>query len=115
MQITTWILCQLSSYGIGTWLILVFIAFCAARYGGCWLIPVGHLVVAAIIVFLDIRWIQGEMNKPGWDGTPDMDIIFEFGVLMRILLINTVLLPVTAIGIWLRRRKCASSSEILNA
>ncbi|MCY3021179.1 MAG: hypothetical protein NTW87_19365 [Planctomycetota bacterium] len=104
MQITTWILWQLLSYSIVSWLAFVLIVFCAARYGGWWLVPVGHLVVAAIIVFLDIRWIRAEMGSPGWDGTPDMDIVFHFGVLARILLINSVLLPITGIGIWRRRR-----------
>jgi len=69
------------------------------------LVPVGFLVVTALIIFLDVRWVQAEMSKPGWDGTPDMDIIFDIGVLMRVLNLNTILLPITGVGILLRRRK----------
>ena len=114
MTVLTWIVWQLYSYGIGSWLAFVFVAFCAARYGRWWLIPVGHVVVAAIICFLDVCWIEAEMGKPGWDGTPDMDVVFQLGFLMRVLLINTVLLPITAIGIWLRRYRHASSREVQN-
>ena len=104
MQITIMILCQVFSYSLLTWLAFVLITLCAARYGGWGLVPIGHLAIAAIIVWLDYRWIQSEMRKPGWDGMPDMDIIFYFGVLIRILLFNTILLPVTGLGIWRRRR-----------
>ena len=104
MHIINWMLWQLFSYGLVTWLAFLLIAYSAARYGGWRLVPVGHLVVAAIILFLDMRWIRAEMSRPGWDGTPDMDMVFHFGVLMRILLVNAILLLVTAIGLWRRRR-----------
>ena len=114
MDIATWALLQLLSYGIGEWLILVLIAFCAARYGGCGLVFVGHLVVTALVVVFDICWVQKEMSKPGWDGLPDMDFIFYIGVFGRILLVNTVLLPVSAMGIWLRQRKRVPRAPIHN-
>jgi len=109
MEIATFILSQLLSYSIVTWFAFVLIALCAARYGGWWLVPLGHLAVAALIVFLDVRWIQSEMIKPGWNGLPDMDLTFFSGVLMRIILFNAVLLPVTSIGILLNRRKRGKS------
>jgi hypothetical protein len=31
------------------------------------------------------------MHRPGWDGQPDQDFVFMIGVLIRIVLINTLL------------------------
>jgi hypothetical protein len=103
MQIILLLFSQLLSYSPLSWAAFALIAFCAARYGGWWLVPVGHLMVAAIICFLDMCWIQEEMSKPGWNGQPDMDAVFDLGVVLRILLINTTLLPITKIGLWRRR------------
>lgn len=104
MQTILFLFWQLASYNIVTWLAFIGIAFLTARYLPWWCIPIGHLVVGAIIFFLDVRWIQFEMNKPGWDGTPDMDIVFAIGVFIRIFLSNTVLLPVSYIGFRIRKR-----------
>ena len=104
MNPATWIVLQLLSYSIPTWVLFIVVPYCAARYGGLPMVPIGHLVITALIVFLDVRWIQSEMHKPGWNGTPDMDFIFYIGVALRILLINAVLLPMTGFGLWRRHR-----------
>lgn len=94
---------ELISYGVWPWVLFVAIAFAAAyglRAPGIFL---GHVLVALVVVFLDVRWIQSEMHNPGWDGHPDLDSVFMIGVLLRILLINGVLLPVSLIGLRLRR------------
>lgn len=111
-QILTWIGWQLLSYGALSWLVFLLVAYCVARYGRWWLIPVGHLAIALLIVFLDIAWIQSEMSKPDWNGLPDMDIGFSLGVLFRILLVNTVLLPITGLGLWYRRRMIKAKESI---
>lgn len=95
---------QFLSYSIVTWVALVCIAFATARYFRWWWIPLGQLAVAVIVYWQDVNWVQTEMRKPNWDGAPDMDIIFMFGVLIRVVLINTTLLPLTALGCWLKRR-----------
>ena len=95
---------QLGAYSIVTWLVFIALAFFVARYLPWWCIPLGHLLVVVILFYLDVRWIQAEMNKPDWNGTPDMDLIFDIGVLVRAFLINTLLLPVSWWGFWLRRR-----------
>ncbi len=105
MELLIWVFGQLLSYSPVSWAIWIVIAFIAARYFPGWCIPIGHLLVGAIVSFLDVRWIQGEMHKPGWDGVPDQDIVFIHGMLIRIVLINTVLLPVSFLGVWLRDRK----------
>lgn len=99
------LLLQFFSYSFITWLTFAAIAFCAARYFPWWCIPVGHIAVAVILFYQDFNYIQSEMRKPGYNGTPDLDIIFIFGLLIRIFLINLTLLPITALGVWLRRRK----------
>lgn len=103
MDIATLVLWQLLAYSVESWLAFALIAFCAARCGGWWLVPVGHCLVAGMILVSDMQWIGTEMRRPGWDGTPDMGAVFYLGVLMRILLVNTVLLPITGIGLWRRR------------
>ena len=102
MNLLLWALLQLLSYGAFTWLFFVSIAFCAARFGGMLGMFAGDFVIALIIFILDARWVTAAMNAPDWDGTPDMDIIFFFGLLIRVLLINSMLLAVTFLG--LRRR-----------
>jgi hypothetical protein len=109
MQTLLFIFWQLASYSIVTWIVFVAIAFLTARYLPWWCIPIGHFVVAAIIYYLDVRWIRSEMSKPGWDGTPDMDIIFAIGMFVRIILVNTVLLPLSFLGVRMRRRVASFS------
>jgi hypothetical protein len=53
---------------------------------------------------VDVAWIHYEMSRPGWDGTPDMDIVFAIGLFARMGFLCVALLPVTAVGIWLKRR-----------
>jgi hypothetical protein len=98
-------LSQLLSYSIAIWLFLIIIAFFAAWQFHVPGIILGHVVVAIIIAMLDVQWIQSEMHKPGWNGQPDQDFIFMIGVVLRILLINTVLLPISFIGWCLRAHK----------
>lgn len=112
MQISTWIIWQFASYSVGTWLVFVAIAFFTARYLPWWCIPIGHIVIGAVIYYLDFRWILSEMRKPSWDGTPDMDIVFHYGVYIRIFLINTVLLPATILGRWWRKRRLRNAGVI---
>jgi hypothetical protein len=96
---------QLISYGPWPWLLFITVAFGAAyllRGPGVFL---GHLLIAAAIVVLDLQWIQAEMHQPGWTGQPDQDVVFIIGMLLRILLINTTLLPVSILALRLRRSR----------
>lgn len=87
---------------------LQFIAYQILAYG-LWLIPfvaatiflarlprkrfflIALLVLPPLIYVLDVQWIQSEMSKPDWDGSPDMDIIFFIGVMFRIALFAVLL------------------------
>jgi len=102
-----WALSQLISYGVWPWVLFVVVALTAAyllRVPGIFL---GHLLIAIAVVVLDVRWIQSEMRKPGWDPNagPDQDFVFMAGVVLRILLINTFLLPVSVLAVRLRRSR----------
>ncbi|MFO1491930.1 MAG: hypothetical protein U1F77_02135 [Kiritimatiellia bacterium] len=96
---------ELGFYSVPTWLAFGVIALGVARLFPPWCIPIGHLVVAAGIFWLDCAWVSEEMRQPEWDGAPDFDAVFAVGVLLRILLVNTVLLPLTLLGVLLRRRR----------
>lgn len=83
---------MLESYGILWWLACVVVAYSLPRFGGL----VGLL--GALIV--DLLWIQSEMHRPGWDGQPDQDFVLIIGVLLRIVFVNSVLLPIGFVGFW---------------
>jgi hypothetical protein len=97
------------------WAVFVAIAYCVARYTRWWCIFVGYLAVAVIMYQVDVAWIHYEMSRPGWNGTPDMDIVFAIGLFMRMGFLCVALLPVTAVGVWLRRRRSPNTALELTA
>lgn len=113
MNLLLYFLSQLLSYSIFTWVAYVGIAFSAARYFGLLGMFGGHFMVAALVILLDIRWITAEMRAPGWNGSPDLDIVFMIGLILRILLINTALLVVTipALRRWRRHQSVADETQ----
>ncbi|HYE17658.1 MAG TPA: hypothetical protein VEA69_04395 [Tepidisphaeraceae bacterium] len=97
-----WAISQLLSYGVGAWILFLTVAMLAAyalRGPGVFL---GHIVIAAIVAGLDHHWIRTEMDRPGWNGQPDQDVVFMLGVLIRVVLVNTALLP---LSLWIVRRR----------
>jgi hypothetical protein len=95
---------SLAQYGVLRWIVFVSITFGTVRYAGWLGMFVAHCVVALIIAQHDIRWIETAMKAPGWDGAPDMDLVFWIGVAIRIVLVNSLLLPVTLISYHYRAR-----------
>src|ERR1035437_2353034 len=93
-----WIIGELISYSPVSWLVFASIAFCAARYFRWRCIPLGHLVVLTIVFFLDVRWLQID------GANRDMDGPFFIGMFLHAFVINTVLVLVTGVGVWLRKR-----------
>lgn len=89
---------QLTSYGFLWWMVFILIALSVSLLLRFWGIFVGHFIIAGLVFYLDAQWIQSEMNKPGWDGTPDQDFAFYIGLLIRIVLINIFLLPASGLG-----------------
>src|SRR5204862_8229779 len=91
LDIIHWTFSQLTSYGLWPWLLFVAIAFIAAYFLRLRGIILGHILVAIIVVLLDLRWIQSEMHKPGWNGQPDQALVVLIRVVVPLLLRNLAL------------------------
>lgn len=109
----TWALSQLCSYSVIAWFTFISMTLTAAYFGHGWGIIVGHVLVAFTVLWLDMRWIQAEMDAPGWDGVPDMDIVFQIAVLLRVILINTVLLPISLSSRWFSLRHTKAKPQLV--
>src|SRR5687767_1953033 len=105
------LLTQLLSYSLFEWALFVAIALVAASAAGVSGMFFGHVIVAAIICVSDLRWIESEMRRPGWDGVPDRDFVFLLGMCFRVVVVNTLLLPITFLGLALRRRRSAGAGS----
>jgi len=109
MEVLFYLLLMILGYG-WWWAAFVGLVYCAARYTPWPCIPVAFLVVAALVFYLDVRMVEAEMAKPDWDGTPDQDMVFLLGVLLRIVLVSIILSPVALAGLRLKRRGKAASN-----
>lgn len=89
---------SLVGYGALRWAIFACITFILVRYTGWLGMFISHCVVAVLVAQHDIAWIETAMKAPGWDGAPDMDLIFWIGVGVRIVLVNCLLLPIALIS-----------------
>jgi len=98
-----WIGLQLLSYPLLNWLLFAGIAFLATYFGGWIGFFIGHFVAAFAVLLLDIDYAMTHEYM-------DMDIVFTMGVMVRVVLINTILLPVSALGLLLRKRRKSRSS-----
>lgn len=87
------------------WSVFAALVYTVARYAPKWCLPLGHLTVAIIVYQRHMAWIEHEMHRPGWDGEPDIDIIFAIGLFWDAASVCIALLPVTALGIYLRWRQ----------
>jgi hypothetical protein len=70
----------------------------ASYFGGCIGMFVGWLAVSFAVLLLDIDYATTHAYM-------DMDIVFTMGVMFRAVLINAALLPVSVLGVFLRRRR----------
>jgi membrane protein YqaA with SNARE-associated domain len=93
-----WIVLQFLSYPLLNWLLFVGIALLASYLGGCVGVFLGCLAVSFAVLLLDIDYAMTHEYM-------DMDIVFTMGVMARAVLINGALLPVSALGVLLRRRR----------
>ena len=86
------------------WLPFIAIAFCSARFAGCFGILLSVVLIAVALLILDTRWIYDEMQNHPENGR-DADGVFMFGVFLRVVVFNLLLLPVSLVGFWLFRRR----------
>ncbi|WNO11274.1 hypothetical protein [Teredinibacter sp. KSP-S5-2] len=95
---------QLLGYSFLTWIawlvLSVVLPYCSNFKG----FVVGYLLIILSIPVLDVIWIQSEMGRPGWEGNPDMDVIFYLGVLFRTALVCAVLTPITVAVMLIKKR-----------
>jgi len=92
----------------------IAIAFFAARYLRVVGVFVGALVISLIVVALEVHSVFDDMrNNPGTGR--DADMVFFFGVFVRIIIFNVMLLPASALGLWaaFRRRRAVSKTKTL--
>ncbi len=95
MLVFKFMLLQLMSYSLLNWMAFISVAVLFAYFGKGLGIIAGHLVIAVLVGVFDVIWIQSIMAHPGWEGDPDQDIVFMLGVLLRIVLVNTALIPLS--------------------
>lgn len=95
---TETLMAQLECYGM-LWVAYVLIAFLGPRNYGFWGLLLGFMANTGLTVVSDLIWIQGEMSKPDWDGTPDQDFVFAIGVMIRIFLVNFLMIPISLLGL----------------
>ena len=83
------------------------------RFGGR-----GFLVVLTLTGlaygWLDYVWLRDAMAAPGWDGTPDADALFMFGVFLRIACVSVLLLGTLFLGLWISRRHYSNAPPIVD-
>jgi hypothetical protein len=95
-------------YGIAIyklwWIVFTALVFCAARFTPRSCLPLWFVLLTFLICHLDAAFVRIEMEKPDWDGMPDLDMIFMFGVLARTVLVCLILTPVALLGFRLRKR-----------
>lgn len=84
---------QLFSYHY-EWLVFIGLVAVGSYWFGMPGLFVAHVMVAVCLFWLDNKWLDAQMALPDWDGQIDRDFVFLIGIAIRIVLINTVLLPV---------------------
>lgn len=103
MAALLWTLLQLLSYSVWEWLLFVAVTVGAAYKGGRLGVITSHIAIACWIYFSDMAYQEAHSAEM------DRDAVFALGILARVLLINTVLLPVVAAV--LRRKESQSQKR----
>lgn len=97
---------QLSTYDPILWLCFAAATYIASRQWGWRGTIAAHLCVAFLVLQSDVAWVQAERNRqPPWADAPDIDLFFSWGCMLRVLLINTILLPIAILALWQRASK----------
>ena len=81
-------------------LLFAWLCYVASRYKRWPGALASHATLTLLISYIENDWIQREMNRPGWQGIPDADIVFHMSLLSDMAVANIILLPVTACGLY---------------
>jgi hypothetical protein len=85
------------------WLCFLVIAFCGARWFWWFGVVASALIISALILGIEVHSVFQDMREhPDWGR--DADFVFWFGVLCRIVIYNIFFLPVSIVGLKLRKR-----------
>ena len=95
---------EITWYGLPLWCCFIAIAFCSTRYLRWAGLLLGPAALAIFICLLDAHWIFDQMKSHAESGRA-ADPAFVLGVLIRVLLFNTLLLPASILGLWLALRR----------
>ena len=65
-----------------------------------------HFLIGIAVFYSDAAWVRAEMDKPRWSlsGTPDLDGVFFFGCIGRIVAINLLVTPIAILAVHRRNR-----------
>lgn len=109
MELLLLLATQLFSCGVATWLAFATITFACCRTADLIGMLCGHLLIAVIIFVLDAQWIQEQLQAQDSSGPYDIDGAYYIGVFIRVLLINSSLMPLCLWAIY--RRRLSARSE----
>jgi len=110
MEILRYILYEIAYYGSAIWALLAVIAISSARFFGRAGVVIGALLIGALILALDVRWIFDDMRIHPENGR-DADGVFIVGVFLRFVLFNLLLTPFSLLGLWLAKRHKTRKDE----
>jgi hypothetical protein len=101
------------SYGLWPWLLFLLLAILLPYFLRLPGLALTHLIVTVVIVYFDNQWMDSQMAKPGQspDTGPDRDFVFLIGVIFRVLLINSFLLPLGLLSCHLRARRLSRDQK----
>lgn len=88
---------QLAAYG-ALWIVFPLLVFSAARWRGWRAALASHLLVVAVIVALDLRWIASHGLQ-----APQTPLGVALAIALRAFLANVILLPISIGAIKLPR------------
>ena len=85
------------------WVCFIAIGFCFGRYLGLLGVLVAPILISSLILGIEFHSVFQDMNDRPELGR-DADLVFMFGVLVRIGLFNCFVLPFSIVGRRLRAR-----------
>ena len=100
------LLLELSAYGFTGWAAFLLGAYLLPRRKGWSGVFLAHFLIGFAVFYSDAAWVRAKMDKPRWSqsGTPDLDGVFFFACIGRIMAINLLVTPVAIIAVHRRNR-----------
>ena len=87
------------------WLFWIPITYYLARARGITGIIIAHFIIATSILLTDVVSATETINDHEAINNVDLDAIFALGILIRVFIVNIVLLPLSIIGYFLKKKE----------